>query len=132
MLPVSQHDCAPKFEYKVTHPGPEITRHAIPELFGGGTSNAPHPASRDPSRWGAGFPWRAKGSFADPAGQSPGPVRGASAGIVPQARTGVEPAHDTPSLPLAAPSSIGPLISALSAALISCLLINERGPVRVL
>lgn len=68
----------------------------------------------------------------DPAGQSPGPVRGASAGTAPQARTGVEPAHDTPSLPLAAPSSIGPLISPLSAALISCLLINERGPVRVL
>lgn len=30
------------------------------------------------------------------------------------------------------PASIGPLISALSAALISCLLINEPGPVRLL
>lgn len=64
----------------------------------------------------------------DPAGQSLGPVRGASAGTAPQARSGVEPAHDSTSLPLAAPASIGLLISALSAALISCLLINEWGP----
>lgn len=60
----------------------------------------------------------------------PGPPSRAGTGW----RTGTPPArHMIPcpciSLP---PASIGPLISAQSAALISCLLINELGPVRLL